>query len=236
MRACGGKPKSAKDIALWIAEKASRFKLDYSTSLGVFEAVEFLCLGVLGKLVLWDALDAAAERSMIDLEALKRRAREQHSSLESLRLKLARSLFWRWDNEAECGQREEAVRQWACEHGIQLAEKHFSAGKAGEFDGTSISINKNYNAQERLYYALHAIGSIAIWSRDPQVVQALISTSCGMRRKQEGPSLRSLRQRSNATVDLKLNRPNMRFGFLIRSGHRRSYLAIRTSCGPIWKQ
>src|SRR4051812_1252860 len=41
-----------KDAAAWVAEKATRFKLQLAADadLGVFEALEILALGILGKL------------------------------------------------------------------------------------------------------------------------------------------------------------------------------------------
>jgi hypothetical protein len=55
VQASGGDHRSMKDLAAWVGEKASRLKLDLKTRLGMFEAVELLCLGVLGKLALWNA-------------------------------------------------------------------------------------------------------------------------------------------------------------------------------------
>jgi hypothetical protein len=82
-----------KDIVAWISQKASRFKLDATTPFGVFEAVEFLALGVRGKLALWDALERSALAHCCDLPRLRERASQQHAMLEGLRLDLARDLF-----------------------------------------------------------------------------------------------------------------------------------------------
>src|SRR3954462_12690160 len=46
---------TVKEAAGWFAEKAARFKLRHEANgqLGVFEGLEMLALGVLGKLALW---------------------------------------------------------------------------------------------------------------------------------------------------------------------------------------
>jgi len=82
-----------KDAAAWVAEKAGRLKLTLHEPLGIFEAVEMLALGVLGKLALWNALETVRESDgrleRLDLANLKSRALNQHQLLESLRLQLA---------------------------------------------------------------------------------------------------------------------------------------------------
>jgi hypothetical protein len=89
----GDQTASIKEAAAWIAQKAGRFKLSLNEPIGRFEAIEMLCLGVLGKLALWTALQAAAathpEVATLNLDRLIGRAREQHQRLESLRLTLA---------------------------------------------------------------------------------------------------------------------------------------------------
>ena len=51
-----------KDAMAWIGEKVSRMKLTDGQphSLGTFEAIETLALGIMGKRSLWDALSCAA--------------------------------------------------------------------------------------------------------------------------------------------------------------------------------
>ena len=89
----GGDSTALKDVAAWVAQKASRFKLSLSEPIGRFEAIEMLCLGVLGKLSLWNALgelSTADSRIMrLNLPRLIACARDQHQRLETLRLKLA---------------------------------------------------------------------------------------------------------------------------------------------------
>jgi hypothetical protein len=52
-----------KEAAAWCAEKASRLKLNHDSEegLGTFEALEFLVLGIQGKLAMWRALAVAQD-------------------------------------------------------------------------------------------------------------------------------------------------------------------------------
>ena len=83
----------------WIAEKASRLKLRRQTAdtLGTFESIEALALGILGKEALWNTLReiASGDRRVhgLDFEALIARARTQHARVEAQRLLLAKSVF-----------------------------------------------------------------------------------------------------------------------------------------------
>ena len=98
MKRVGDDGSMVKDIAAWATQKASRFKLALHDPFGLFEAIEMLSLGVLGKLALWNALkslhdgqDKAVGQDVtgLDLEHLILRARDQHQQLELLRLRLA---------------------------------------------------------------------------------------------------------------------------------------------------
>lgn len=169
----GGDANTGKDVAAWIAEKAVSFKLDVTTYLGIFEVVEVLSLGVQGKLALWNALAASAGRADTELERLKSRAVGQHVALEQARLTLAVALLGGWDRQPECRQAERALEDWAKGYGIEVKQCVFALGQAGEFDGTTVVMNSTYAADERLYYAVHAIGSIVIWSHDRDGVQQL---------------------------------------------------------------
>jgi hypothetical protein len=84
-----------KEAAAWVGEKASRTKLgagmpgDFET----FEALEFLALGIQGKLHLWYALQVVAGMDarlrFLDFKTLIARAEEQYSEVEERRLALA---------------------------------------------------------------------------------------------------------------------------------------------------
>jgi hypothetical protein len=92
----GVESSSLKDAAAWMAQKAGRLKFDLADPLGVFEAIETLSLGVVGKLALWTALECSAETNrmkMLDFETLKARAQSQHRALETERLKLASEML-----------------------------------------------------------------------------------------------------------------------------------------------
>ena len=88
-----------KDSAAWLAEKISRFKLahDDPTGLGLFEAFEFLALGIHGKASLWRALFEVREQhhelAWVDFSKLVKRAEEQEQAVEKFRLAAARNAF-----------------------------------------------------------------------------------------------------------------------------------------------
>ena len=176
IEACGGESTSGRKVASWVAEKASRYKLNPTSSLGIYESIEFLCLGVLGKRAMWDALAASARfesRWSGELERLKGRADEQHAKLDSFRLRLAKELLPDWDHRVQCQEVEQALANWSKRHGVEFRRQRFAASKAGEFDGTTLTLNSTYSPCDRLYYGVHALGSIVIWSRDPATVQGL---------------------------------------------------------------
>lgn len=91
----------AKEATAWAAEKLSRLKFSGATrgdhDFGLFIAVETMTLGVAGKLALWLALlDVSSDVAELDdteLEQLVRRARVQHATLETQRLRLARGVL-----------------------------------------------------------------------------------------------------------------------------------------------
>ena len=84
-----------KEATAWVGEKASRIKLGVATSgdFGTFEALEFLVLGIQGKLHLWYALEVVAVTDArlrdLDFKTLIARAEEQYSKVEERRLALA---------------------------------------------------------------------------------------------------------------------------------------------------
>ena len=86
-----------RKIGGWVAEQASELKMRFDDSadgpLRLFESLEFLSLGIAGKLGLWEALTAAAEVSpqlrCADYKRLMQRAIEQRGRAEALRLEAA---------------------------------------------------------------------------------------------------------------------------------------------------
>jgi hypothetical protein len=89
----------AKEAAAWVAEKASRMKLQLGTdeSLGVFETLEVLSLGILGKRALWRALESVAPADTrlqtIDFNSLINRAEAQYVAVETRRLEVAKRVL-----------------------------------------------------------------------------------------------------------------------------------------------
>jgi hypothetical protein len=84
-----------KTAAAWVVERAGRLKpnghlLTYSP-LSRLEELEFLLLGVSGKLSMWRALDHAIHERLggIELSQLEARAESQRERLEALRLQAA---------------------------------------------------------------------------------------------------------------------------------------------------
>ena len=88
-----------KEVVAWLTDKALRLKLraEADDPLGVFESLEFLALGTLGKLHLWRALQsgpgAEIESAGLNLADLILRAEAQHARLDERRLQLAASVL-----------------------------------------------------------------------------------------------------------------------------------------------
>jgi hypothetical protein len=95
----GGEESPVRKAAAWLTEKLGRAKLKLEASgdgeLRVFEALETLALGIQGKLTLWRALEAAADRipqfQGMDFARLKQRALQQQQRVEDQRLQSARA-------------------------------------------------------------------------------------------------------------------------------------------------
>ena len=97
-RAGGGSSK-AKEMAAWLGQKVSRLKLGHTANdgLGLFEALEFLEIGIHGKLELWRAFAVVAPANPqlrgVDFEHLANRAEKQRAEVERRRLHLAHFVF-----------------------------------------------------------------------------------------------------------------------------------------------
>ncbi len=96
----GSGRSTVKEIAAWLGEKASRAKLGSAgptTSFAEFEALEFLALGILGKMSLWRALQILSKTDSrfggIDLQTLISRAGAQYDRVEARRLEMSVSAF-----------------------------------------------------------------------------------------------------------------------------------------------
>jgi hypothetical protein len=89
-----------KDSVAWLAEKVSRFSSSPTAilrGLGLFEALEFLTLGIHWKAALWRVLSAVVERNdgfvTVNFTDLLERADEQERAVERFRLIAARNAF-----------------------------------------------------------------------------------------------------------------------------------------------
>jgi hypothetical protein len=88
-----------KEMSAWMTEKMSRLKLGDrgATNIGTFESLEFLVLGIHGKLALWHALAVIAETDgrlqATDFACLAARAETQEDQVEQWRLDVARTAF-----------------------------------------------------------------------------------------------------------------------------------------------
>jgi hypothetical protein len=96
IRDIGATEHASRSAAAWLMGKLAELKLkldDPKGPLHVFEALEALELGILGKLSLWRALEVAGDRvpevRSLDLAELERRARDQSARVEELRLEIA---------------------------------------------------------------------------------------------------------------------------------------------------
>jgi hypothetical protein len=84
---------SPRKAAAWLTEKFSELKLRLDDKVGgalhLFEALEALSLGIEGKRALWLALHTATI-NVLDYELLIKRAEEQRSRVETVRLQTAK--------------------------------------------------------------------------------------------------------------------------------------------------
>jgi hypothetical protein len=94
----GAAPSTTKEAGGWLLEKLARLKLGHtgSADFRLFEALELMVLGILGKLALWRALQNIAnldvrltEFNFVELIA---RAQDQYERTEKMRLTMANSL------------------------------------------------------------------------------------------------------------------------------------------------
>jgi hypothetical protein len=92
----GSGSNALKEFTGWFAEKVTRLKLGQGSGgdFGTFEALEFLALGVRGKMGMWQALDIAAggdsRLSGYDFKQLAARAESQYQQVEQKRIQAAK--------------------------------------------------------------------------------------------------------------------------------------------------
>lgn len=101
MRALEVKESHARRVAAWMGEKLIRPKIrllrDETRSMGLFQALEALVLGIKGKEALWHTLLSVTETwpplKRFSLQRLKQRAMEQGDQVEAKRLEVSRQVF-----------------------------------------------------------------------------------------------------------------------------------------------
>src|SRR3954468_23213300 len=92
----GSASSELKEGTAWLSEKLSRMKLSHGDpmGLGTFEALEFLALGIHGKLSLWRALSEISPQvpdlAQFNLATLIERAQQQEEAVEEFRLAAAK--------------------------------------------------------------------------------------------------------------------------------------------------
>jgi hypothetical protein len=98
-RRTGAGSNAIKETMSHVAEKISLLKLsDKGTiAFGTFESLEFLVLGVHGKLALWRALKACSASDFrlrnVDYDNLISRAERQEETIEAKRIEIARKVL-----------------------------------------------------------------------------------------------------------------------------------------------
>ena len=119
-----------KELTAWLGEKVSRTKLrrNAGDDLGLFESLEFLSLGITGKLKLWRALEVATTSNPrlrgLDFHQLAARAETQHAQVEKWRLQVAHTVFA--TKASENSRRTRKPRA----HGVQKSSMRGKAGGA----------------------------------------------------------------------------------------------------------
>jgi hypothetical protein len=98
VRKIGCEESAIRKASAWLAEKFSRAKVgDTGDSIELLQAVEGLALGITGKRFLWRSLEAVASNfpalQGTDFGQLEKRAQDQLSRVEDLRMELTREAF-----------------------------------------------------------------------------------------------------------------------------------------------
>jgi hypothetical protein len=90
-----------RHIGAWLTEKLAQLKLQLEDpgdqGLRHLEVLESLCIGIHGKMCLWNSLESVRDRipelANIDFGELKARAKDQHDRVEAQRVLAARLAF-----------------------------------------------------------------------------------------------------------------------------------------------
>lgn len=65
------------------------------------------------------------------------------------------------------------LRRWAEDRGIRVREERLDEETPGAFDGLSVTMNRDYDPEERCHYLAHSLGSIVEWALRPRESQAV---------------------------------------------------------------
>jgi hypothetical protein len=79
---------------------------------------------------------------------------------------------------------------WAESRGIKVSLRRLAAGKAGEFNGVSATVNSDYAVDERCWYFAHALGSIVRWSLSRDAIQAMFNELRDARKQRDADPAR----------------------------------------------
>jgi hypothetical protein len=96
-----GERSRLKEAAAWVGQKVAQLKMPGHSAhdLGVFESLEALAIGILGKRALWQALAQTAVHDPrlggVDYDGLILRAEEQFALVNARRLDMAAGIFAR---------------------------------------------------------------------------------------------------------------------------------------------
>lgn len=103
----GLEESKVKQAASWVAEKIGRLKLHaaHEGDPALLLSLEGIGLGIMGKMALWESLEASDDRvaKNLDLNRLKARASEQYDAVKEQHGKIARKL---WGGCGLHGERE----------------------------------------------------------------------------------------------------------------------------------
>jgi hypothetical protein len=141
------------------------------------------------------------------------------------------------------------VEHWCQAHGIELQQRSLSPEKAGEFNGLRVVMNLDYDLEQRLYYLMHAVGSIILWSRTVSAVQQVFDELRDAKETKETDShrLQQAIERFRAFESESSELAVWLFGDLGHAGVIRSYTNFmradleaitefhRTGRAPIWR-
>ncbi|HEY1377998.1 MAG TPA: hypothetical protein VGF55_14455 [Gemmataceae bacterium] len=61
---------------------------------------------------------------------------------------------------------DRALRAWADQHGIAVANRALGPERSGAFDGPTVTINPIYDPESQAFVLAHSLGSVVVWTLD----------------------------------------------------------------------